>query len=322
MKQTFLLFAVLIVLFSCNTEEKKNYKEEIVRNFIEYLNNGESEKVDSITTPDFKYLTDTSVAEKSDYLKNVTKPVANAKIQIVEIETSENIVKTKEKITDDIIDYLDLKPIERKREYHFNDSNLIKSIYNLEQFESPDYIKIQKKLILWANQEYPDFVQKMIGKAKNGENIDEERRYLLTKLKNRGLQVLDSVSFETVKKEEPTEETKSGGSFISPNGSFLNSVVITYFGMNAFPFGEYTVQEFKDAVAGTVMTNGKNPIIKGWTKNDNIYTLHVNYQGETVKFVFIHLLNKEGKGSEMYGMINGERIDGVQMYQLVPSLIK
>ena len=322
MKKTFLLFAVLIVLFSCNTENKKIDKEAIVKNFIKYLNNGEPNKVDSITTPGFKYLTDTTVAEKSDYLKNVVKPVANAKIQIIEIETSENIVKTKEKITDDVINYLKLQPIKRKREYHFNDSNLIKSIYNLEQFESPDYMKIQKKLILWANQEYPDFIQKMIEKAKNGENIDEERRYLLTKLKNKGLQVLDSVSFETIKKEEPKKENYSGSKYITPNNSFLNSVVITYFGMNAFPFSEYTVQEFKNAVTGTVMTNSKKPIIKGWTKNDNVYTLHVNYKGENVQFIFIHLLNQEGKGSEMYGMINGEKIDGVQMYQLAPSLIK
>jgi len=320
--KTFLLFVVTIVLSSCNVENKKIDKEEIVRNLIEYFNNGESSKVDSITTFDFKYLTDTSVTEKSDFLQNIVKPVANAKIQIIEIETSENVIKTNEKITDDVINYLELEPIKRKREYHFNDSNLIKSIYNLEQFESPEYMDMQKKLILWANQEYPDFVQKMIEKAKKGENIDEERRYLLTKLKNKGLQVLEEVSLETEKNEEPKKESYSNSKYFDPSNNFLNSVVITYIGMNAFPFGEYTVQEFKNAVAKTVMSNGKTPIIKGWIKNDNVYKLHVNYQGENIQFIFVHLLNQEGKVSEMYGIINGERIDGVQMYQLVPSLIK
>ena len=322
MKKTFLLFVVSVILYSCGVEDKKITKEEIVRDFVKYINNGETNKVDSVTTSDFKYLTDTSATEKKDYLKLVIKPVANAQVQIIEIETSENVVKTKEIITDDLIDYLKLKPIERKREYHFNDSLQIKSIYNLEQVVPPDYYDIQQKLMLWANQEYPDFVQKMIEKAKNGENIDEERKFLLTKLKSKGLHILDSIYIETRQIEEQKEVNSSGSNYITPNSSFLNSIVITYFGMNAVPFGEYTVQEFKDAVESTVMTNGETPIVYGWTKDDNVYTLHVNYKGENVQFVFVHLLNKEGKGSEMYGIIKGERVDGVQMYQLVPSLIK
>jgi len=328
MKKSSIGLVVIAVLFSCSTQTKKISKEEIVHNLIEYTNQGEPNKIDSITSESFKLLTDSTVTEKNDYLKLIIKPVANRKIQISEIELKENLVRTKEIITDDVINYLKIEPIERTREYHFNDSNQVKSIYNLESYESPDYKNIQKKFILWANQEYPDLVKDILEKAKKEENFDEERRYLLTKLVSVGLQALDEVKTELPKESEPKIASKpkkkaiKKSIYIQPDSSFLNSYVVTYFGQNAFPFGEYTVQEFKSAVASTILSNGKNPTIKGWTKNDNVYTLHTTFKEGTFQFIFEHMLNREGKMSLMRGKAEGLPIDGVNMYRFVPSLTK
>ena len=131
-------------------------------------------------------------------------------------------------------------------------------------------------------------------------------------------------AFNTESSTDNIKQTEKylGNDYLNPKSDFKSSLVVTNIGMNAFPFGEHTVQEFENAIRNTVGSNGKTPIINGWTKNDNVYTLKVNYAGEDVQFIFEHLLNQEGKPSIMYGKINGERIDGVQMYQLVPSLIR
>ena len=322
MKKIVLFFTIITVFVSCNSIDKKNNKEKIVKEFIEFINNGNSVKVDSITSYDFKLLTDSDVTEKTEYLTSLFKRVANAKIHIEEIKTINGIVKTKEKITSDLTTILNIEPISRKREYHFNDSNLINSIYNIEQFESPDYKKVRKNFSKWAYQEYPEFVKAMSEKANKNENTDEETRYLLTKLKEKGITVLDEFNTKSNKSDISETEIHSGNDYLNPKSDFKKSLVVTYIGMNAFPFGEYTVQEFENAIKNTVGSNGKTPTINGWTKNDNVYTLNVNYMGENVQFIFTHLLNQEGKASVMSGEINGEKIDGVQMYQLVPSLVR
>jgi hypothetical protein len=322
MKKIVLFFTIITVIVSCNVIDKKNNKEKIVKEFIGFINNGNSVKVDSITSYDFKLLTDSDVTEKPEYLTSLFKRVGNTKIQIEEIKTIDGTVKTKEKITSDLTTILNIEPISRKREYHFNDSNLIKSIYNIEQFASPDYKKIQKYFSKWAYQEYPEFFKAMIEKANKNKNTDEETRYLLTRLKEKGITVLDAFNTESSTNNIKQTEKYLGNDYENPNSDFKSSLVITYMGMNAFPFGEYTVQAFENAIKSTVMSNGKTPIINGWTKSDNVYTLNVNYMGENVQFIFTHLLNQEGKASVMSGKINGEKIDGVQMYQLVPSLVR
>ena len=319
------LIIIVALLFSCTPEKKELSIEEITRNYIEAINKGDSAKIDSLTSDDFKVFSDSTSTEKTDFLNSLNKPEANAKINIAEVSIDENIVRTTESISDDVINILELDPIIKKKEYHFDDTKLIKSVYNMELIESPEYMNIQKYFVLWAYQEYPDFVNKMIEKAKNKENIDEERRYLLTKLKSAGLDVLEPIKNELQKKTEavntPKPKTTTRKSiYVNPDSSFLNSYVVTYFGQNAFPFGERTVQEFKNEVAATVMSNGNNPKIKGWTKNDNVYTLHTEFKDGNIQFIFEHMLNRDGKISHMRGKVKGLPIDGVNMYRFVPTL--
>jgi hypothetical protein len=320
MKAQLFFLTIILLLISCSSENNK--REGIIKNYVEFVNNRVVTKIDSVLSPEFKLLTDSSVIDKAEYLLYLAKPLANTKVKIVKIEVSNNVFRTKESITDDIITYLDLEPIIRIREYHFNEKNRIESIFNLGQTEPPNYKMIQTDFLIWAYKEYPDFVTAMIEKAKGGESIDEERRFLLTKLKGKGVQVLNNIKNESKASDISKSQKSSVNEPFTPDNNFMNSVVITYYGMNAFPFGEYSVKEFEKAIKSTVFSNGKHPIIKKWTKNDNVYTLHVDYDGENVKFVFTHLLNQDGKASTMSGIINGEEIDGVEMYQLVPTLVK
>lgn len=319
MKTQATLFTILLLLISCNSENKK--REAIIKEFIEFANNGEISKLGSMLSSEFKLLTDSSVISKKDYLLYLEKPSGNTIVELSNIDVSGRVFRTKEIITDDIITYMSLEPIIRIREYRFNENFQINSIYNLSQTEPPEYNKIQRDFLIWAYKEYPDFVTAMINKARGGENIDEERRFLLVKLKEKGVRILNSPTDKEIENDIKTNKSSDNESF-TPNNDFMNSLVVTYYGMNAFPFGEYTVSEFVTAIKQTVSSNGKHPIIKKWTKNDNIYTLLVDYEGDNVKFVFRHLLNQDGNASTMSGIIQGEEIDGVQMYQLVPSLIK
>ncbi len=320
MKQIIYAIALIAILFSCNAERIYSEKELRVLNLIEYTNKNDVKKADSITSKDFQLITDSLTLNKEEFLRNVTLKQANRTIQLIKIETVGDIVKTKEKVVDDFITYLNLKPFERTREHHFNESNLIKSIYVTEYSDSPEYFNSQRKFIIWANKEYPDLFKKMVVKTQNRENIDEERRFLLTKLKNKGINVLNDITLP--KTEEINHNSHFENKYITPPESFLKSVLLTYYGQNAFPYGENSVNKFIKALASTSMSNGKNPIIKGWTKENNEYTLHVSYDMEEIKFVFTHLLNQGGQWSEMYGMRNGDRVAGIYMYQLVPSLIQ
>jgi hypothetical protein len=320
MKPQAIYLSIFLLLISCNSENKK--REGIVKEYVEFANIGEISRIDSMLSSEFKLLTDSSITSKKEYLSYLEKPIANTKVKLNNIDVFDGVFKTKEIITDDIITYLDLEPIVRIREYHFNEKDQITSIYNISQTVPKDYIKIQKDFLIWAYKEYPDFVTTMIERARNGENIDEERRFLLAKLKEKGVQVLNRITDKTEIINNINTIKSSDDRSNTPDNDFMNSLVVTYFGMNAFPFGEYTVREFVNAIKSSVFSNGKRPIIKKWTKKDNIYTLLVDYDGENVRFVFKHLLNQDGNASTMSGIINEEEIDGVEMYQLVPTLIK
>ena len=46
------------------------------------------------------------------------------------------------------------------------------------------------------------------------------------------------------------------------------------------------------------MDNGKSPVVNGWSKDDNVYTLHIEMK-KPVEIEFVHMLNQEGKASLM-----------------------
>jgi hypothetical protein len=109
----------------------------------------------------------------------------------------------------------------------------------------------------------------------------------------------------------------SGESKISTNElptKFLNSTIITPFGMNSFPYGEFTVKDFVGYVKNMEFDNGKTPVVHGWTKMDNIYTYYVDMiHGRKMKFIFSHILSTKkgnGKYSSMYANFEGEDMQG------------
>jgi transcriptional regulator len=87
---------------------------------------------------------------------------------------------------------LELPPVVREREYHFNEQNQIKSIYTIKVKSEPVHEKFDKYFGLWATIYYPEMDDKIRAKMENGEDIFEERHFLLLKLKEDGLDMLDS----------------------------------------------------------------------------------------------------------------------------------
>ncbi len=419
MKKYFVLLSSIIMI-SCSEE---NPKEIIVADYIQFVNEANRNKIDSILSFDFKYINDSIVEDKTEFLKGVKSTIDYFEREIIEIETNQNVVKTKENLLTNVNLILDIPPVSRKREYHFNENNKIKSIYNLETIIPPDNILVANNLFKWALIEYPSIYKIIAEKSQKNENANDEIKYLLTKLNEKGINILNEIeNLETnegdksTKKRKDTDYTfveninklhalskeytgkkvmlklnynslymgslalfedddysfinvdcsdqaleyvskiKTGNKctvigivgidilgnpeiknaiiypvnykgqtiniFITPGESFLSSLVITPFGMNYFPFGEFTIKKMVSELSNTVLSNGKKPIINGWTKSNNIYILHVKMMDEDVQFIFTHLLDKDGEGSIMKGKISGQDIEGVQMLRLIPSLIE
>jgi len=75
---------------------------------------------------------------------------------------------------------------------------------------------------------------------------------------------------------------------------FLNSTVIVQVGMNSFPSGKFTVNDFIADVKNMEFDNGKSPVIHGWTVSDNIYKFHVDMiKGRKMIFIFTHLMSNQ-----------------------------
>lgn len=319
MKQTFLIVMSALCIYSCKPETQNIDNKQRVSNFIGYLNNAEFNKLDSVLSYNFQVIDDSVSTNRSKFIEEIKKLSGNPIVQIIDIESKNNIVKTKETVTDDFISYLELKPIERIREYHFNDSNQLNSIVVIDLKISPDYFIVQQKFFIWAQKNYPDLFIDMVKKNKNGECINEERRHLLSKLKSIGISELDNITLPSV---TPSNVTKtSNNNYIEPSNLFLNSLVVAYDGQNPFPFGENTVTTFINELSATILDSGQKVDLKGWTKEDNVYTLHVDYGGENIKFIFVHIVNEGGKWSALLGQRRNRQIDGIFMYHLVPSLI-
>ncbi len=55
------------------------------------------------------------------------------------------------------------------------------------------------------------------------------------------------------------------------------------------------------------MDNGKHPQVKEWTKKDNVYTLNITMK-ENIKLQFTHMLNYDGKVSDLQVFAGGKQV--------------
>jgi hypothetical protein len=186
----------------------QNIQLETVKMYVKYYNTADINGIDSILSDNCKSFSKKVTLEKNEMLDIIRNLSKNEHIEIKEINSLNNTVKTKEVLTDDIINYLGLTPIIRKREYNFDHQYNIKSIFNIDVIFPDDFEEKQNKFFEWADKYYPELYQNMIQNYSEGENISEERRFLLTLLNEEGLQVLDSISSEKEKIIEIKEEEK------------------------------------------------------------------------------------------------------------------
>lgn len=91
-------------------------------------------------------------------------------------------------------------------------------------------------------------------------------------------------------------------SSVDPPEKFLNSLVVTPWGMNNFPLGEISVSEFVSKLAKRQLDNGRYPEIKGWTNSDNVYTLHVLFGENELEAIFVHLLSEQKGAGQFSGL--------------------
>ena len=108
--------------------------------------------------------------------------------------------------------------------------------------------------------------------------------------------------------------------YTEPSVNFLDSMLIARPGI--VDFGEsFTVRKFVDLIASAKMDNGKNPILKGWTKNDNEYTLHL-FMKKDIQLNFTHILSEgiDGKASLLQPVEFGnESISAFQFITMIAS---
>jgi len=92
----------------------------------------------------------------------------------------------------------------------------------------------------------------------------------------------------------------SAQTYIEPPAQFLESFVVTPFGANNFPLGRFSVQEFTEMLTRKQLDNGSFPEILGWSRDDNVYMLHVLFKRKALTFGFTHLLDKRSQGRHSY----------------------
>jgi len=190
---------ILILIFTSSFQSfSQTAKSEVVRKYIHYYNTGNVSEYDSILSENCKSFSKNVILERNELIDIVRNLSKNENVVIKEINSTSHSVRTKEILTDDIITYLQLEPIIRKREYNFDHNNKIKSIFNLEVSFPDDFELMQDKFLDWASYTYPELYDDMSEKYIDGQNISEERRFLLTLLKEEGLEVLDSIGIEDV----------------------------------------------------------------------------------------------------------------------------
>ena len=185
------LFTLILTVFilSCSNESE-NLKN--LKLFIDSLNESYTNILDTTFSDDFKFISDSISLSKSEYIASFNNKDTTLKVRLVNYKESDNVIKTKEEVTNYAYQTLEIAPIVREREYHFNKQNQIKSIYSVKVISEPIHEKFDKYFGLWATIYYPEMDDKIRTKRQNGEDFFEERHFLLLKLKEDGLNMLDS----------------------------------------------------------------------------------------------------------------------------------
>ena len=91
--------------------------------------------------------------------------------------------------------------------------------------------------------------------------------------------------------------------YVQPDERFLQSELMVRPGISEVGL---SVSQFVEILQKVVMDNGKNPQVKGWIKNDNIYTLHVEMK-RPVELRFTHVLAPPADGKiSVLGPVDGD----------------
>jgi hypothetical protein len=186
-KLSTIILTIFILSCSNESENLKNLKL-----FVDSLNESYTIMLDTMFSDDFKFISDSTSLSKSEYLDKFNNQDTTLAVTLISSEESDNIIKTKEEITNYAYQTLELVPLIREREYHFNEQNQIKAIYSIKLISEPVHEKFDKYFGLWSTIYYPEMYDNIQVKRQNGENFFEERHFLLIKLKEDGLDMLDS----------------------------------------------------------------------------------------------------------------------------------
>jgi hypothetical protein len=128
------------------------------------------------------------------------------KIEIVKVSENGNVLKVKSNITNYAIRTLEMKSMVRESDYHFNDNHKIKAIYKVNFLSLPEHQNFDKYFGVWAVLYYPEMANRLKAKMANSKDYFEERHLLLLKLKQDGLQMLDSARIYYEKQIKGKEE--------------------------------------------------------------------------------------------------------------------
>lgn len=218
-------YLILFVIIACIGCTGENLNEITLRSFIGALNRNEISDIDTLLTVDFKYVSDSETKDKRQYIEDATKQDTTYKIEIVKVSESGNVLKVKSNLTNYAIRTLEMKPMVREREYHFDENHKIKAIYLVNFHSLPEHQNFDKYFGVWAVLYYPEMANSLKAKMANNEDYFEERHLLLLKLKHDGLQMLDSarIFYENQLKAKEEEQRKINSLPAAP----LNNVVFT-----------------------------------------------------------------------------------------------
>lgn len=110
------------------------------------------------------------------------------------------------------------------------------------------------------------------------------------------------------------------GRFIDPEKQFLGSELMVRAGISEVGL---SVGQFVELLKKAQMDNGKTPEVQGWTREDNVYTLHVKMK-KPLELKFTHILSAPANGA--FSVLSpieqgGEEIQPMHFVMLVASMV-
>ena len=114
--------------------------------------------------------------------------------------------------------------------------------------------------------------------------------------------------------------------YVEPEERFLSSEVLGRPGISDFQ--GLTVTMLVDALSRLSMNDGTQPTIRGWTKDGNVYVLHVDIQSRSAEIEFVHDLSEPARGATSLlrkANIEDQHFDGlafITMLSVSPKVAK